>query len=268
VRIMRRIAVGFAADGRRSAAGTAVARPLPLRALPLALRSPTLPLSLRAGSRWPHPRRGQHGSDLLRRKLERLPPLDARRHGDGAVTGANQATHREAKRFEQAPELAIASFLDHDVVPMIGAFAAAILELLDLCRSVIELDARCERSLLLGRERAHHPDRVLALDLVARMHHLVRELARVREQQQPFGIEIESPDRDPLAVADVGKLLEHRRTTFGIVARDDLAGRLVIHENARARFGEADPDELAVDSHFVAGSDFLSDLGRLAVYGV
>ena len=54
---------------------------------------------------------------------------------------------------------------------------------------------------------------------------------------------------------------------FGIVARDDLAGGLVIHEDARARLGEAHLHELAVDAHFVARADLLPDVRRLAVHG-
>ena len=48
---------------------------------------------------------------------------------------------------------------------------------------------------------------------------------------------------------------------------DDLAGRLVVHENPRARLGEAHLDELAVDAHLVARADFLADVGGLAIHG-
>ena len=117
-----------------------------------------------------------------------------------------------------------------------------------------------------GGEQPHHAHRVFALDLVARMHHLVGELAGIREEQQPLGVEIEATDRDPLAVADVGQLFEHRRPPLGVVARDDLAGGLVIHEDPCARLREANLHELAVDPHFVARGDFLTDVGRLAVH--
>ncbi len=171
------------------------------------------------------------------------------------------------KRLDQAAHLAVAAFLQHDVIPMIGALSAAVLECLDLGRAVLELDARQQRLLLFRRERADDPHRILALDLVTRVHHLVRELAGIGEQQQALGVEVEAPDRDPLAVADVGQLLEHGGPPFGIVARDDLARGLVVHENARARLGKANLHELAVDAHFVTGSDLLTHVGGLAVHG-
>src|SRR5207244_12814391 len=107
---------------------------------------------------------------------------------------------------------------------------------------------------------------VLALDVVARWHQPIGELTGIGEQQQTFGVVIETPDADPLAVADRRQLLEHRRAAFGIVARDDLAGGLVVDEHARSRFGEADLDELAVDTDFVARADLLSDFGRHPVH--
>jgi hypothetical protein len=50
-----------------------------------------------------------------------------------------------------------------------------------------------------GCEPTLHPRPVHTLDLVARMHQAVGELARVGEKQQPGGIEVEPPDCNPAA---------------------------------------------------------------------
>jgi hypothetical protein len=51
----------------------------------------------------------------------------------------------------------------------------------------------------------------------------------------------------------------------GVVARDDLAFRLVIEDHPRQAVGEAQLDELAIDLDPVARADRLSDLRRLAI---
>ncbi len=150
---------------------------------------------------------------------------------------------------------------------MIGALAAAVLDLFDVSRPVLQGDPGEQRLLLLRREEPDHADRVFALDLVARMHHPVRKFAGVGEEQEPLGVEIEATDRDPLAVADIGQLLEHRRPPFGIVARDDLAGGLVIQEDTRARLGETYLHEFAINPHFVTRRHFLPHVCGLAVHG-
>ncbi len=82
-------------------------------ALPgLPVRPAAVPLALRRGPGRFHPGGDQHGADFLRRQLERLPALHARRHRHRAVARADQAAHREAERLEQPPHLAVAAFLD------------------------------------------------------------------------------------------------------------------------------------------------------------
>ena len=88
--------------------------------------------------------------------------------------------------------------------------------------------------LLLGRQEAHHAHRVLALDLVARMHHLVGELAGVGEQQQALGVEVEPPHRDPLGVAELGQLVEHRRPDEVAVGQFSIIRPRAAREEGRA----------------------------------
>ena len=99
------------------------------------------------------------------------------------------------------------------------------------------------------------------------MHQSVGKLTRIGEQQQTFGVVVETADVDPFAVADRRQLLEHGRTSFGIVARHNFARRLVIDEHPRARLREADLDELAVDTNFIAGAHLLTDFRGHAIHG-
>jgi len=68
-----------------------------------------------------------------------------------------------------------------------------------------------ESAEVLARELAPHPHRVFALDLVARMHEAVRELAGVGEEQETAGIEVEPADRDPVTAPNSRQMVEHRR---------------------------------------------------------
>ena len=225
VRVVRRIVV---ARRRRRSRGAslpcdprwpAVARPLPVRAaapcpaaavalLALLLRRPVPSRACRRPSSTAATSSGV--------EFQRLPALHARRHRDRAVARADQAADREAERLEQAPHLAVAAFLQHDVIPVVALPSPPPSSTFShLRRTVLELDAgRAAPAAARRVERAHHAHRVFALDLVARMHHPVGELARVREQQQALGVEVEAADRDPLAVADVRQLLEHRRAAL------------------------------------------------------
>jgi hypothetical protein len=246
--------------------------PLPVAArLLVVLRLPALAwlllLRLRLLSAAQHlePRRAEQRVDLVQLELHHFAALELRRHRDASVAHAQQARHGEADRLEQAAHLAVAAFLDDDLVPVVRAVlvAAGVLDLLDLRRAVVELDAALQRLDLLVGEPSEHAHRVLALDLVARMHHPVRELAGVREEQQALGVVVEAAHRDPAAVLDRRQHAEHRGALLGIVARHELAGRLVIDEHARLRLGEADLHRLAVDADLVARADLLPDVAGI-----
>src|SRR5262249_24533155 len=151
------------------------------------------------------------------------------------------------------------------VVPVVGALAAAILDRVELARLALELHAAEQALLLLVREPAQQPHRVLALDLEARVHEAVGELAVGGEDQQPAGVEVEPAHRPPAPAIHLGQLLEHGGPALGVVARDDLALGLVVHQHARQRLAEAQPDEVAVELHLVAGAHGIAELRDLAV---
>src|SRR5207302_2920834 len=105
--------------------------------------------------------------------------------------------------------------------------------------AVDESDPLSEPTELFARELAPHPHRVLALDLVARMHEPVGELAGVGEEQEPAGIEVQPADRDPVTAPNSRQMVEHGRPARRIARRDELPGRLVIDQQARRALLEA-----------------------------
>src|SRR5689334_17788026 len=96
------------------------------------VRSLSLPLALLRRSAGAHACGAQHGTDFLRCELEHLSPLDARRHRNGSITRADEPADGETQRLEKPADLAIAALVQHDVIPVVRPFAAAVLELLDL----------------------------------------------------------------------------------------------------------------------------------------
>ena len=101
---------------------------------------------------------------------------------------------------------------------------------------------------------AENPNRVLALQPVARVHEPVGELAVGSEEQQARGVDVEPADRDPALGAKAGQALEDRPPALGVAACRHLAGRLMVEEQP-ARLGGRHEDPAAVDPDPVAGAD-------------
>jgi hypothetical protein len=99
------------------------------------------------------------------------------------------------------------------------------------------------------------------------MHQLVGEPARRREEQQPFGVDVEAADRLPLALLQARQAAEHRRAVLRVVVGDDLAGRLVVRDDPRRRRHDAQAHRLAVDLDPIAERDPLAGVRRLAIDG-
>ena len=193
--------------------------------------------------------------------------LQAARQHHGAVADADQPAHRQADLFEEAPHLAIAPFGDDDPVPVVSALAAAVFDRAETRVLAVDADAFEQLGFRLGVERAQHPHRIFALDAEARVHQLVGELARVGEQQQAFGVQVEPTDRLPLALLQARQAAEHRRAVLRVVVRDDFADRLVVRDDAWRRRHDAHPHRLAVDLDVIAERDPLAHMSRLAVDG-
>ena len=191
--------------------------------------------------------------------------LEAERQHHGAVADADQPAHSETDRLEQLSHLAIAAFGDDDPVPGVQALAAAVDDRLEGGALALDLDPFEQLRPLSVAEGSHHPDRVLALDAEARMHELVGQAARVGEQEQAFGVDVEPADRLPLALVQARQAPEHGRPMLGIVVGDDLASRLVVREDPCRRRDDAHPHRLAVDLDPVPEGNALTGMRWLAV---
>jgi hypothetical protein len=97
------------------------------------------------------------------------------------------------------------------------------------------------------------------------MHHAIGEAAIVGKQQQAAGIEIEATDRDPAPVLQPWQFSKYAGPAGRIIARDDFAFGLVIHQHARQALLELELDQLAIHANPVFRPDALSDMGWLAI---
>src|SRR5437867_13446753 len=135
-----------------------------------------------------------------------------RRQPDWPEAHAHQAAHGDPERLEHAPDLTVAPFAQHDLVPAVRSAAPARGDAVEPGWAVVESDPLSESAELFARELAPHPHRVLALDLVARMHQPVSELARVGEEQEAARVEIQPADRDPVTAPHSRQMVEHSRS--------------------------------------------------------
>src|SRR5262245_58059343 len=107
----------------------------------------------------------------------------------------------EALVLEQPPNLAVAPLVQADAQPGVAALAGFGGDVVEARGPVVELDAGPEPVEHGLRRRAPQPHAVLALDLARRVHEPMRELAVVREQQEPRGVHVEPADDDPASAA-------------------------------------------------------------------
>ena len=97
------------------------------------------------------------------------------------------------------------------------------------------------------------------------MHQRVRQLARAGKQQQTFGVQVQTADRLPLAVLQLGQLAEYGGAVLRIVVRHHFAHRLVIGNHACGRWIDTEADGLSVDLDDVAKLNALTDVSRFVV---
>ena len=237
VRVARTVAlhVALAGGARRSATTTALARSRALalrrtlrracwrgRSLRDRLRA------LRAARVRLEPDRSQQRVDVLRLHLDHVAALERRRHRDAArsARGSAGSPSGRAPRTAAAPrgcDLPSATTLYQWFArPRPRRHPRPHRTSRDRRRARRRSSSACR--LLVGQS-AHHAHRVLALHFVARMHQAIRELARVREQQQAFGVVVEAADAIHLPLPIDGSFSNTVGAALGIVARDDLARR-------------------------------------------
>ncbi|CAB3659101.1 hypothetical protein LMG1866_00474 [Achromobacter ruhlandii] len=201
------------------------------------------------------------------RCIELFPAAAAQRARQDHVTetGADQPADGHADRFEHAPHFAVAAFLQGHAIPAIAAVAAQVIERAERRHAVFQLDAIDQRLALRLVHLSQHAHRVFAFGAVAGVHDAVGHVARRGEDQQAFGIQVETTDRQPLAGAQLGQAREHAGAAAGVVVTDNFAGRLVIQDHARRLLGVGAHDGLAIDAHLVVRRHALADMGRLAI---
>ena len=172
-----------------------------------------------------------------------------------------------AHGFHHAAHLAVAAFGDGDAVPAVRALTAAVLDGAELGRSVVQHHAVQQLLLLILAQSPQHTHSVLALQTKTRVHELVGQLARAGEQQQAFGVQVQTAHRLPFAVLQARQLAKHRGTVLRIIVADDLACGLVVSDHTGGRRVDADADRLAVDLDLVTVLHALAHMGGLVVHG-
>ena len=189
------------------------------------------------------------------------------RQDDGAVANPDQPAHRQPDGVEELAHLAIATLGDDDAIPLVEPFAAAVDDRLEGGALAVDLDPFEQLGARVVVEMAHDAHRVLALDAEARVHQLVGETARGREEQQALGVDVEPSDRLPLALLQARQAAKDGRPVLRVVVADDLAGRLVVRDDPRRRRHDAQAHRLAVHLDAVAERNALARVRRLAVDG-
>ncbi len=106
---------------------------------------------------------------------------------------------------------------------------------------------------------------VLALPAVARMHEPIGDIARGREDQQAFGVQIQAPHGNPARAARFGKTLKDQGTLFRIIAGHHLARGLVIQQHPGYRTGWFTAQWPSIDPDQVLRTNPLPDMRGLAI---
>ena len=157
---------------------------------------------------------------------------------DRADAHAPQAVDRMADRLAHVPHLTVAAFLHHDRQQrVLRVRPLDHFQQLHVRGRVLRPSMTmpfASRSSSCSSGTPQHPHLVFALDLVAGMGQLRREIAVAGQQQQPFRFVIEPPDRiHVVAHAPLRQQIDHGRTALRIGSAGDVAARLV-HQDVQA----------------------------------
>ncbi len=203
--------------------------------------------------------------DPTRRQLQKAATRQRPRKRDRAEADPYQPADLQADRFEHAPNLAIATLLDHRAVPVVDTLATGVLQPGEARRPVLQFHAFEQPLALFVREQPNNSHRVFALDLETRMRHPVGQIPRRGHHQQPFGVQIQTAHRDPAPARHLRETLENGRPGLRVVMRDNLASGLVINQNPR-RLARLTPLQgLAVDANLVGWQHALADMRGLSI---
>ena len=200
-------------------------------------------------------------------EVDKHTALQATREHDAAIADSYQPVDGQSNRIKQFAHLTVATFGDGHSVPVIHTLTAAVLDGLE--RSPVPFDFDTVQKTLLRAfgQPAQNANGVLAFHAETRMHQLVGQRARVRKQQQAFGIDVKAANGLPLALLQARQPAEHRRTMLRVVVGHHFTDRLVICQNPRRRRGNANLDRFACDLDLVSKRDALANVRGLPVDG-
>src|SRR5581483_11323850 len=144
----------------------------------------------RAGSQ---PRRAIQGLHLPGRELPDLAWREPAQP-EGALTNANEAPHGEPHRSEHPTNLPLAPLPQHQPHGPTASRSRHGPDLQGSGDAVLELHPAPETGELARGGSSLHLGQILLLHAVPRMRQPLRQLAVVREQQQPLGVPVQPSD--------------------------------------------------------------------------
>ena len=167
--------------------------------------------------------------------LDRFHPADGNvAELERAIADADQPVDLKAQRAQHVLDLAVLAFAQRQHQPHIGALLAlqrcfnrAITDAVDL-DPVLE---PVEGSLGHGAMGAHP---IAAQPAGRRQFQNPLQTAIIGEQQQPFGVDVEPPDRHYAGQAMGFEMFKDRFAAFGVLFGDHEASRLMIKPDAGA----------------------------------
>src|SRR5690554_1948735 len=150
--------------------------------------------------------------------------------------------------------------------PGVDALAAELLNIGEAGRTIFEHDPFDHGYHMFPTHLAHDPHSIFTLDLGRRMHQAVGQLAIRGEQQQSTGIDIQTANGYPALALETRQTLEHGTPSFRILARTQLAFRLVVHDHPAWGFiGSTQRHRAIIKLYPVSHLDTITQLGHLAV---
>lgn len=153
-----------------------------------------------------------------------------------------------ADGLDHSFHLMLTSLMDRDFKPGVALGSADLVNLRRSGEAVFEFDAPFERIDFGVIEHALHFNEIRLRHMVARMEQRLGQVAMIRQQHEPFTIEIQPADREH-SHRDPMQVVFHGGAAFGIIERGhDVLGLVQNQVNIRL----CGPQMFAVDLDVVA----------------
>ena len=210
-----------------------------------------------------HSNPAEHTVDLSNIEFHQLATRQTRWQFNLAKARADQSRNRQPLRLEHFAHFAVTPFLDGDVVPLINAFATALVDAIETRRHarligfLIGIDIHAGKQILRLHFGKFTQDayRVFTFYLVTWMHEAICKLAVGGKNEQAGGVDIEPTNRNPLAVFHPRQVVKHGDAVARIAGRHNLALGLVVKQNPRQFFVESQLDRALIDHYIVPRRD-------------